>query len=128
MTMHLAIGLTTTGKKKGKTKWASAAHKQQAEQLDKEWNDIKRKHGADLEDKKRVRALKVPAYVVPTVMRRGDGEVRINSLNSSWDPCLKAPDKVYTGTKMIGVAQMAKSNAVPVFNNDAVTDIARMRR
>jgi hypothetical protein len=61
-------------------------------------------------------------------MRRTDDDVKINSLNSSWDPCLKAPNKIYSGTKMIGIAQMAKSNAVPVFNNDAVIDIARMRR
>jgi hypothetical protein len=128
MTMHLAVGLTTTGKKKGKIKWASAEHKRQAEQLNKDWNDIKQKHGAPADISKKISALKAKTYVAPKVMRRTDDDVKINSLNSSWDPCLKAPNKIYSGTKMIGIAQMAKSNAVPVFNNDAVIDIARMRR
>jgi len=34
----------------------------------------------------------------------------------------------YTGEKMLGVSQMAKSNAVPVFDTAHITDIARMRR
>jgi len=38
------------------------------------------------------------------------------------------PNKVYTGDKIIGIAQMAKSNAVPVFNSDHIVEIARMRR
>ena len=35
---------------------------------------------------------------------------------------------VYTGDKMLGIAQMAKSNAVPVFKKEEVVEIARMRR
>ena len=128
MTMHLAVGLTTTGKKKGKIKWASAEHKRQAEQLSKDWNDIKKKHGAPSEVNKRTSALKVKTYVVPKVMRRGEDEVKIASLNSSWDPCLKVPNKIYSGTKIIGIGVLHKSNAVPIFNHDAVIDIARMRR
>lgn len=34
----------------------------------------------------------------------------------------------YTGTEMIGIAQMSKSNAVPVFAKQEAIDIARMRR
>lgn len=34
----------------------------------------------------------------------------------------------YTGTSMLGTATMHKSNTVPVFNADAVIDIAKMRR
>ena len=34
----------------------------------------------------------------------------------------------YTGTKIIGISQMAKSNAVPVFEQEHIIDIARMRR
>lgn len=34
----------------------------------------------------------------------------------------------YTGTKMIGVATMHKSNAVPVFNDEAAVEISSMRR
>lgn len=34
----------------------------------------------------------------------------------------------YTGTKMIGVGVLHKSNAVPVFSNEEAVDMARMRR
>jgi hypothetical protein len=36
--------------------------------------------------------------------------------------------KVYTGTKMIGIGTLHKSNAVPVFSDEEAQDIARMRR
>jgi hypothetical protein len=34
----------------------------------------------------------------------------------------------YTGTAMLGVAQMHKSNAVPVFSNNEAVELAQMRR
>jgi hypothetical protein len=43
-------------------------------------------------------------------------------------PALKAPDKVYTGTKIKGIGTMHKSNAVPIFSDDEAKDIAKMRR
>ena len=43
-------------------------------------------------------------------------------------PCSSKPSPVYTGTKMIGIAQMHKSNAVPVFTDEEVKDISKMRR
>ena len=36
--------------------------------------------------------------------------------------------KVYTGTKVLGIATMHKSNAVPVFAEEEAVEIARMRR
>lgn len=40
----------------------------------------------------------------------------------------KAEDKVYTGTKMIGIGTLHKSNAVPVFCDDEAKAMANMRR
>jgi hypothetical protein len=34
----------------------------------------------------------------------------------------------YTGTKMIGIGTLHKSNAVPVFCEDEAKEMARMRR
>jgi hypothetical protein len=46
MTMHLAHpALSTTGKRRGKQKWASAEHKRQAEQLDNEWKNLQKEMG-----------------------------------------------------------------------------------
>ena len=39
-----------------------------------------------------------------------------------------APAKVYTGTKVKGIATMHKSNAVPVFSDEEAVEISRMRR
>jgi hypothetical protein len=36
--------------------------------------------------------------------------------------------KVYTGTKMIGIGTLHKSNAVPIFCNEDAKDQANMRR
>lgn len=50
------------------------------------------------------------------------------SLKTNESFCSKPKDKVYTGTAMIGIATMAKSNAIPVFNTDHIIEIAKMRR
>lgn len=34
----------------------------------------------------------------------------------------------YTGTQMLGIATMHKSNSVPVFNSQAAVELAQMRR
>lgn len=36
--------------------------------------------------------------------------------------------KVYTGTNMLGIATMHKSNSVPVFSQQEAEDISKMRR
>lgn len=38
------------------------------------------------------------------------------------------PKKVYTGTKIIGIGTLHKSNAVPIFSDEEAKDIAKMRR
>ena len=39
-----------------------------------------------------------------------------------------APKKIYTGTKIIGIATMHKSNMIPIFNEEAAVEVAQMRR
>jgi len=38
------------------------------------------------------------------------------------------PTMKYTGTKMIGIGTLHKSNAVPVFSDEEAIDMAKMRR
>ena len=40
----------------------------------------------------------------------------------------KKEEKVYTGNEIIGIAQMHKSNAVPIRNKKSAEDVAKMRR
>jgi hypothetical protein len=77
-----------------------------------------------MEQRRRFRATdpQIPSYTY-----RGQDK-KIPSLCSGIGNATLAPAKVYTGTEMIGISQMAKSNAIPVFNSDHITDIARMRR
>lgn len=40
----------------------------------------------------------------------------------------KRESPIYTGDQMIGIGQMHKSNAVPIFKQEDAEDLARMRR
>jgi hypothetical protein len=130
--MHLeGPWLSTTGKKKGKRKFRNADEARKARELDDSWKDLQKKWGVEAEDRKRKRALSAPV-MLPTqagIYRRDTGP-RIPSLNGGKDmtPAVKAPDKVYTGTKIIGIGTMHKSNAVPIFTDDEAKEISSMRR
>jgi hypothetical protein len=50
------------------------------------------------------------------------------SLDTGLGNATKAAPKVYTGTKVMGIATMHKSNAVPVFNSEEAVEISSMRR
>lgn len=50
------------------------------------------------------------------------------SLNSGHHDTAAKPAKVYTGTKMLGIGTMHKSNSVPIFSNEEAVQIATMRR
>lgn len=52
----------------------------------------------------------------------------IPSLCDGVGDCTKAPDKVYTGDSIVGIGQLHKSNAIPVFKRSDAIDIAHMRR
>ncbi len=131
MSMHLeGPWLSTTGKKKGKVKWRSAEHKRQAEQLDREWKELKKRHALEQENRKRERAMSAPVYTSKQAPYRRDTASHIPSLNGGVDmsPALKVKEKVYTGTKIIGIGTMHKSNAVPIFSDSEAKDISSMRR
>ena len=62
----------------------------------------------------------------------GCGNREFESLRSDqcfYDPSMaKKKEKVYTGTEIIGIAQMHKSNAVPIRNKKSAEEVAKMRR
>ena len=46
-----------------------------------------------------------------------------------YDPSMaKKEEMVYTGTEIIGIAQMHKSNAIPIRDKKAAEEVAKMRR
>ena len=129
MSMHMeGPWLSTTGKKKGKVKFASAEAKRKAEQLDQEWKDLQKRWGVEADNRKRAKGLASPVWQPEKIAYRGSSEPKIPSLNSGSGVAILAPAKVYTGTKVKGIATMHKSNAVPVFSDEEAVDISRMRR
>jgi len=129
MTMHLAHpALSLTGKKKGKIKFASSEQARKSRELDASWKELQAKWGLEAETKRKTRALKAPVYVPPPAHYRGADQPRIPSLDSGAGVAALAPAKVYTGTKVKGIATMHKSNAVPVFSDEEAIDISKMRR
>ena len=132
MTMHLeGPWLSTTGKKKGKQKWASAESKRRAKLLQEEWEQR-------LGNFKKMapRFSKVPSAPAKTrgtltvTMRVPPGREtpQIESRDTGWVTCSKPADQAYTGTKVKGIGTMHKSNAVPIFSDEEAQDISRMRR
>jgi len=131
MSMHLeGPWLSTTGKRKGKVKFRNAEEARKSRDLDTAWKELQKKWAVEAEDKKRKRALSAETYRSPAQNYRGVESPRIPSLNNGIDasPAVLAPTKVYTGTKVKGIATMHKSNAVPVFSNEEAVDISKMRR
>ena len=130
MTMHLLPPMfSTTGKSKGKAKFRTAAHAQRARMNEENWKELQKRWGIEAEEKKKQRGLKAPvAQAKPAPYRRDTGP-RIASLETSGNgQCIRPPDKVYTGTAMIGIGQLHKSNAIPVFSKEDAVDISKMRR
>ena len=129
--MHLeGPWLSTTGKRKGKQKFASAAHARKARDLDESWKELQKKWGIEAEEKKRTRALAAPSLSTSYSLKIPEGRnttAHIKSVDTGGNATLK-PAKVYTGTKVKGIATMHKSNAVPVFSDEEAVDISRMRR
>lgn len=127
--MHLeGPWLSTTGKKKGKRKFRNAEQAKKARELEDSWKALQKKWGVEAEEKKRKRGLEAPV-MSPVVKKPFVRETpKINSLPFTAGPCVKAPDKVYTGTAIKGIGTMHKSNAVPIFSNEDAIDIAKMRR
>jgi len=130
MSMHLeGPWLSTTGKKKGRVKFRNADEARKARELEQQWKELQKKWEVEADEKKRSRALKAPtlSYSLSAPPGRGNTS-HIKSLNSGGGVATLAPAKIYTGTKVKGIATMHKSNAVPVFSDEEAIDISRMRR
>lgn len=129
MSMHLHHpSLSLNGRKRGKVKFRNAEEARKARELDASWKEMQKKWALDADEKKRQRALAAEplAYKLSAPPGRGNTH-HIPSVNTGGNATM-APPKVYTGTKVKGIATMHKSNAVPVFSDEEAVEISRMRR
>ena len=129
MTMHLAHpALSTTGKRRGKQKWASAEHKRKAEMLDSEWQELQKKWGIEAEERKRSRALKAKPFVPKVNPRLAELRSAASVPDAHKGAVTVRQTPKYTGDKIVGIGTMHKSNAVPIFSDQEAKDISTMRR
>jgi hypothetical protein len=127
--MHLeGPWLSTAGKRKGKQKFASAEHARKARALDESWKELQKKWAIEIEDKKRKRALSAEPLVYNLNIPAERSTSHLKSLGQDTGVAALKPVQMYSGTEMLGIGQLHKSNAVPIFRQQDAEDISKMRR
>lgn len=128
--MHLHHpSLSYNGKKKGKKKFRNAEEARKSRELDAEWAALQKRWGVEAEEKRQKRAMSAEPLSYSLSAPPGRSTTRhIKSLNTGLGNATLAPEKVYTGTNIVGIATMHKSNAVPVFSQEDAVEISKMRR
>jgi hypothetical protein len=117
------------GKRKGKIKFRNSAEAQKARQLDADWKELQKKWEVDADAKKRKRALAAEPLQYKLSAPAGRETPRIASRDTGHSGAVRTKDiPQYTGTKIIGIGTMHKSNAVPIFSDEQAVEISTMRR
>lgn len=128
MTMHLCgPALTMTGKKKGRHKFRNAEQARKARELAADWEQLKTRWAVPAPTRSRKKFEPLAGSYALTVPE-GRASTRVIPSMPMTGNATKAAPKVYTGTKVKGIATMHKSNAVPVFSDEEAVEISRMRR
>lgn len=133
MTMHLeGPWLSTVGKRKGKQKFRNSDEARKARELKEEW-EKNQSRWASLNPNfsKGLKKTKVTLSNSLPSMRPPPG--RESQTIPSLDTGVKGAVTIkqsqqYTGTKILGIGTMHKSNAVPIFSDEEAQDISKMRR
>lgn len=127
MTMHM-VGpyLSTTGKSKVKKKFRSAEAAKQAREAQQEWAEFEKRWGITAKKKSKTVAVELPTTTKPYIRDTGEKP----KSKSSWTvgAVNSKPSQQYTGTAIVGISTLHKSNAVPVFSQKEAEEIAKMRR
>lgn len=129
MSMHLHHpSLSMTGKRKGKVKFRNAEEARRARELDASWKELQKKWDVDAEEKRRRRALSAEPLSYSLSTPPGRSTAHIPSRNTGDGIASTKPIPQYTGTKILGIGTVHKSNAVPIFSDEEAQDISKMRR
>ena len=134
MSMHMeGPWLSTTGKKRGKKKFRNADVANRARQNAESWQAFLDKWNIKPDDKTSGKNLRKSTWMGPTVNSRVVVDPRrltnhIPSLDTGRGLAAKREVQQYTGTAMLGIGQLHKSNSIPVFSKEDAVDISKMRR
>jgi hypothetical protein len=90
------------------------------------WQEILRKY--DVKPSKPNTKTTISRPYVSRPIRAGSSTSHIPSLDSGLGMTPKKSSAEYTGDAMIGISVLHKSNGVPVFRQEDVLDIGKMRR
>ena len=112
------MALIHTHLKKSKPRKPNA----KARELKASWEAILSKY----DTKPIQRSVKAKVYTAPKPFVRETPYVP--SRDTGLGTATKKEQHMYTGTNMIGISTLHKSNAVPVFSQEDAIEIARMRR
>ena len=128
----LPVYYTTTNtrkrKKRKKTQSQIAAEKEHAKFLKKMGLDSRKITGSSSVKNTNKRSV-AQSGSASALGAEGQRFKSSHSDQSFYDPSMsKKKEMVYTGTEIIGIAQMHKSNAVPVRGKKQATEVANMRR
>lgn len=125
MTMHLeGPWLSMGGKKKGKQKFRNAEEARKSRELVAEWEELQKKWAP----KPVVKKVFKQEPIAPTMGTTRSVPSNVPSLVTPGGDCTKHESMKYTGTKVLGIATMHKSNPVPIFSDQEAIDVSTMRR
>lgn len=154
MTMHLERGLTTTSTKKREEKLTKA----KLAELEQGWRERNARlkqmrlpketfeqylefvYGKSKKTKSQVANKPKGQEATSTSSTREKQKDSVVHISTAKDKvsqstrlwvtgaCTTKPSPVYTGTKVVGIATMHKSNAVPIFSDDEAKEVSSMRR
>ena len=134
MSMHMeGPWLSTTGKRRGKKKFRNADVANKARQNAESWQAFLEKWGVKEDVKTTGKTIRKSTWMGPTVNSRVVVDPRrlthnIPSVDTGVGVAVKKEVQQYTGTAMLGIGQLHKSNAIPVFSKEDAIDISKMRR
>ena len=103
------------------------------------WRERKAKHDAWLREngchpdqikarKKEYKPLQISQEQLDREAKRKEFDEKYPSMNTMKGNTNKKEPQQYTGTLIKGIAQMHKSNAVPIINKEQAIEVAKMRR
>ena len=129
MSMHLHHpSLSLNGHRRGKVKFRNAEQAKQARELELSWSELKNRWQP--QSAAITRSAKIATVGRKISAPPGRESTRhIPSVDSGTTGAVSSkPPQQYTGTKIIGIGTLHKSNAVPVFSDEEAIDMAKMRR
>lgn len=131
MSMHLeGPWLSLNGRRKGRVKFRNAEEARRARELAEEWERNQARWNAMSRPTKPAKSKKPEPKVTNssgfTSHSRSDQPQSLNEWVTGAVNTKEIPK--YTGSKILGIGTMHKSNAVPIFSDQEAVDISTMRR